>query len=77
MADQEQTEDNGTEKGTGKFLGVHYDWRRPTAERFKERLWNPEDRRVFTPRAYGWGYSINFYRLTHPRGPKNGADTTE
>lgn len=48
---------------TGKFLRVPYDWRRPTRARFKQRVWNPDDRRVFTPRWYGWGYDINFARL--------------
>ena len=44
---------------TGKFLGVPYDWRRPTWARVKKRWWNPNDRRVFTPKSYGWGYDIN------------------
>jgi hypothetical protein len=48
-----------TEKGTGKFLGVPYDWRRPTAARFKSRWWNDGDERIFTPRWYGWGYDVN------------------
>jgi hypothetical protein len=48
------------EKRTGKFLGVPYDWRRPTRARYKSRLWNSEDRRVVTPRAFGWGYDLNF-----------------
>ena len=51
------------EKGTGTFLGVPYDWRRPTVERFKERWWNPDDPRVFTPRCFGWGYDINLARV--------------
>ena len=45
---------------TGKFLGVWYDWRRPTWRRVKQRWWNCDDRRVFTPKSYGWGYDINF-----------------
>ncbi|MEA2359615.1 MAG: hypothetical protein QOI62_2875, partial [Solirubrobacteraceae bacterium] len=48
---------------TGKFLGVPYDWRRPTWARYKSRWWNPADRRLFTPRAFGWGYDINLARL--------------
>ena len=31
--------------------------------RIKQRSWNPNDRRVFTPKTFGWGYSINFYEL--------------
>ena len=52
---------------TGKFLGVPYDWRRPTVERAKSRWWNPDDERLFTPRAFGWGYAINFARLLRRR----------
>jgi len=48
---------------TGTFLGVPYDWRRPTLARYKARLWNPDEPRLIVPRAYGWGYDINFARL--------------
>lgn len=48
---------------TGTFLGIPYDWRKPTRARYKERLWNPDDPRLFTPRAFSWGYDINFARL--------------
>ena len=47
------------EKGTGKFLGVPYDWRRPTVARVKSRWWNRDDRRIFTPKSFGWGYDVN------------------
>ena len=52
-------------KGTGRFLGMPYDWRRPTLKRLKSRLWNPEAK-LFTPKVYGLGWDINFYRLLHP-----------
>jgi hypothetical protein len=48
---------------TGKFLGMPYDWRRPTLARAKSRWWNPADARLITPRSFGWGYAINFARL--------------
>ena len=48
---------------TGTFLGVPYDWRRPTVDRFKSRWWNPSDPRVFTPRSFGWGWDVNLARL--------------
>ena len=48
---------------TGTFLGVPYDWRRPTVARAKSRWWNPGDRRLFTPKTYGWGWDINLARL--------------
>jgi len=47
----------------GKFLGVPYDWRRPTLARMKERWWNAEDPRLFTPKVTGWGYDVNLARL--------------
>jgi hypothetical protein len=47
------------EKRTGKFLGMPYDWRRPTVARLRSRWWNDDDRRVFTPKTYGWGFDIN------------------
>jgi hypothetical protein len=43
----------------GSFLGIPYDWRRPTRTRFVERVWNRRDRRVFTPKVFGWGWTIN------------------
>ena len=44
-----------------------YDWRRPTVGRYMERMWNPDDRRILTPRVFGWGYDLNLYRLFHRR----------
>jgi hypothetical protein len=48
---------------TGTFLGAPYDWRRPTFARLKERWWNGDDRRVITPKAFGWGYDTNLREL--------------
>jgi hypothetical protein len=55
---------------TGTFLGAPYDWRRPTWERTKARLWNPDEPRLVTPPPFGWGRSINFARLfgREPKG---------
>jgi hypothetical protein len=48
----------------GRILGlVPYDFRLPTVRRVKSRWWNPLDRRLFTPRAFGIGWAINFGRL--------------
>ena len=55
-------------KGTGKFLGVPYDWRRPTWERYKSRLWNKTDRRIVMPRAFGWGWDFNLYEILRRLG---------
>jgi Family of unknown function (DUF5808) len=48
---------------TGTFLGVPYDWRRPTVARVKSRWWNPDDSRLFTPKAFGAGWDVNLARL--------------
>ncbi|HVV90451.1 MAG TPA: DUF5808 domain-containing protein [Solirubrobacterales bacterium] len=53
---------------TGTWMGVPYDWRRPTWARFRSRWWNPDDRRFFTPRAFGWGYDFNLYWVFHRKG---------
>jgi hypothetical protein len=47
----------------GRFLGMPYDWRRPTKARLRRTMWNRESRRVFVPKAYGWGYDVNFAAL--------------
>ncbi len=51
------------ENKTGKFLGIPYDWRKPTPERFKKGIWDPEERRLFIPKVYGWGYGINLWEV--------------
>jgi hypothetical protein len=47
----------------GTWLGVPYDWRRPTWTRIKRRWWNPRVNRLLTPRAFGWGYDIKVAAL--------------
>ena len=49
---------------TGTWLGMPFDWRKPTVARLRERWWNPDDRRLFTPKTFGWGYDVNLYEAT-------------
>ena len=49
--------------GRGRFLGLPYDWRRPTWARVRDEVWNPRSRRIFTPKAFGWGYGLNLHAL--------------
>jgi hypothetical protein len=42
---------------------VPYAWRRPSWAGIKERMWNPQDPRLCTPPAFGWGWSINLYAV--------------
>jgi hypothetical protein len=53
---------------TGTFLGVPYDWRWPTRARYKSRWWNPRDRRIVVPRAFGWGWDFNFAEIARRLG---------
>ena len=50
-------------QATGTFMKVPYDFRVPTLQRLRERFWNPDDARIFTPRFFGVGWSLNVYRL--------------
>jgi hypothetical protein len=54
------------DKKVGSFLGIPYDWRKLSLVRLKSRWWNPNDPRFLTPKAFGWGYDFNLYRLFHP-----------
>ena len=69
-----------TRQSHGRFLKVPYDFRFPTLQRLKDRFWNPDDPRIFTPRVFGVGWSINAYQLRRlvrgdetedPQGPES------
>lgn len=47
----------------GTWLGLPYDFGRLTMAKIRRRTWNPDDPRILTPKAYGWGYSVNCYQL--------------
>jgi hypothetical protein len=47
----------------GRFLGLPYDWRRPTWARVRNEVWNRRSRRIFPPKAFGWGYGLNLHAL--------------
>jgi hypothetical protein len=64
MSEETTVEEPQGGERTGTFMGMPYDWRRPTKARVKERWWNSGDRRLFTPKVYGWGYDVNFAELT-------------
>ena len=51
-----------TRQPSGRILEVPYEFRVPTSDRLRERLWNPDDPRVFTPPVLGVGWSINLYQ---------------
>ena len=50
-------------KWYGNLGFIPYDFRVPTLSRLQEAYWNTEDSRIFTPKAVGIGWGINFYAL--------------
>jgi Family of unknown function (DUF5808) len=42
---------------------VPYDFRPPTMQRLRERLWAPADPRLIQPTAFGVGWTLNLGRL--------------
>ena len=57
-----------TKQSHGNFLGVPFEFRFPTVPRLLNRLWNPEDDRIFTPHVFGVGWSLNLYQLSKRLG---------
>jgi hypothetical protein len=45
-------------------LGLPSDLCRPTATRFRARAWNPDDPRILTPKAFGWGLAALLFAAT-------------
>jgi hypothetical protein len=43
----------------GSLGKIPYDFRTPSPKRIKRSLWAPDDPRVFVPRAFGVGWSVN------------------
>jgi hypothetical protein len=39
----------------GRFARLPYDFRPLTRARARARWWNPNDPRLLTPKAFGWG----------------------
>lgn len=48
-----------SDKRTGTFLGLPYDWRRPSLKRLRGELFNRDEPRFLVPKSHGWGYGIN------------------
>lgn len=42
---------------------VPYDFRMPTLERMRERLWSPQSRRLLMPTVFGVGWTLNLGRV--------------
>lgn len=42
---------------------VPYEFRVPTVERFRERVWDPEGAHLLSPHVFGVGWSVNVGRI--------------
>lgn len=47
----------------GEVGGAPYDFRRPSADKLKKSVWDPDNPEVITPHAFGVGWSLNFARV--------------
>ena len=52
---------------------VPYDFRRPTLERVKASLWDPESSRLVTPQVFGVGWTLNLGRVVRLVQERRGA----
>lgn len=50
-----------TRQSHGRYYNIPFEFRIPTIERVKKRMWNPSDRRLFTPNIFGVGWTLNFH----------------
>jgi hypothetical protein len=53
--------------GHGRVFGIPYDFRRPTLDKVRRAFWDPENPALFTPHAFGVGYSVNLATLMPPQ----------
>ena len=50
-----------TKQSQGRYYNVPFEFRIPAIERAKKRVWNPSDRRLFTPNIFGVGWTLNLH----------------
>lgn len=56
-------EDDGPAGGgslVGRVLGMPYDLRNASSDRYASRMWDPSDPHVLVPKALGVGWTVNF-----------------
>lgn len=58
----------------GSLGFVPYDLRPPTFARIKQRMWNPDEDRVISPRVFGVGWTVNLGRLAELVRHRDAAD---
>jgi Family of unknown function (DUF5808) len=47
----------------GRLLGIPYDFRLPTVEKVRGRLWAPANPNLLVPHVFGMGWTVNLGRL--------------
>ena len=50
-----------TKQSHGRYYNVPFEFRIPTIERAKNRVWNPNDRRLFNPNIFGVDWTLNLH----------------
>ena len=66
-----------TKQSHGTYYNVPFEFRFPTVSRAKERLWNPNDHRIFTPSVFGVGWAVNFHEAGRRLGLIEATDDNE
>ncbi len=57
-----------TRQSHGRFLRVPFEFRVPTPQRIRQRLWNPAEESIVTPQAFGVGWTLNLYQVARRLG---------
>jgi hypothetical protein len=47
-----------SDKRTGKFLGIPYDWRRPSLQRLRDEVFNRDEPKLLVPKSHGFAAPI-------------------
>jgi hypothetical protein len=59
----------------GDLFGfVPYDLRPPTLSRLRDSVWQPDTDKLFLPRGFGVGWSVNFARILQLANRGRGAE---
>jgi hypothetical protein len=66
---RELSKPRGERQWTGRVAGfVPYDFRPPTVDRLRHSFWDPENRQLLTPRAFGVGWGVNLAEVSRRSG---------
>ena len=57
-----------TKQSHGRYINIPFGFRFPTPGKIRKRLWNPEDKRIFTPSVFGVGRSVNAHQVASRAG---------